>query len=320
VLILGQLDQAVAAGQPPKPIPAATKSLVVLMQRDEVGSVPITQAVKIAALVGLERHARLGADPASAQAITDVALAVANRKEPPAETSAEINNWMRTLAAQVLISQHAAGVTAPVNDALVNLVGSAELSLDDRCRIAELLVPTMYSGAQGVDPEGMALALGKLAKAVLAEERKKAQEYQDAMVGDNSFVPGGFGGGRGGFDGGRGGFGGGRGGFGGGEFMEDTGPKYERRRLVDRLLAVQTGTTAVLGGGSDELKQRVAELADVLKGAIAKSVDKNATDLVVADIVMDLSRDVNGIVNGWTAEDAPAGAEDAGEDEFAGAN
>jgi hypothetical protein len=290
------------------------------MQRDEVGSVPITQAVKIAALVGLERHARLGADPASAQAITDVALAVANRKEPPAETSAEINNWMRTLAAQVLISQHAAGVTAPVNDALVNLVGSAELSLDDRCRIAELLVPTMYSGAQGVDPEGMALALGKLAKAVLAEERKKAQEYQDAMVGDNSFVPGGFGGGRGGFDGGRGGFGGGRGGFGGGEFMEDTGPKYERRRLVDRLLAVQTGTTAVLGGGSDELKQRVAELADVLKGAIAKSVDKNATDLVVADIVMDLSRDVNGIVNGWTAEDAPAGAEDAGEDEFAGAN
>jgi hypothetical protein len=313
VLILGQLDQAVAAGQPSKPIPSATKSLIVLMQRDEVNSIPITQAVKIAALVGLERHARLGADPQLAQQITDVALAVANRKEPPAETSAEVNNWMRTLAAQVLISQHAAGVTAPVNDVLVNLIGSAELGLDDRCRIAELLVPGMYSAAQGVDPEGMALALGKLAKAVLAEERKKAQEYQDAMVGDNSFMPGGFGGGRGGFDGGRGG------GFGGGP-MEDTGPHFERRRVVDRLIAVQTGAAAVVGGGSDELKQRVAELAEVLKDAITKAADKGATELAVADIVMDLARDVNGIVNGWTADDAPAGGEEADNDEFAEAN
>jgi hypothetical protein len=331
VLILGQLDQAAAADQPPKPIPAATKSLIVLMQRDEVGSVPITQAVKIAALVGLERHARLGvADPQDAQNVTNVALAVANRKDPPEEISADVNNWMRALAAQVLISQHAASVTAPVNDVLVNLIGGAELGLDDRCRIAELLVPTMYGGAQGVDSEGMALAIGKLAKAVLAEERKKAQEYQDEMVGDNSFVPGGggrggFGGGRGGYDGGggRGGYGGGRGGFGGGmmgEFAEDTGPHYERRRLVDRLAAVQTATAAVVGGGSDELKQRVTELAELLKSAVTTAADEDTTELALADLVVELAGDVNGIVNGWNAGEAPAAAEDADDDEFADAN
>jgi hypothetical protein len=287
----------------------------------------------MAALVGLERHARLGADPASAQQITDVALAVANRKDSPEEISAEVNNWMRALAAQVLISQHAAGVTAPVNDVLVNLIGGAELGLDDRCRIAELLVPTMYGGAQGVDAEGMALAVGKLAKAVLAEERKKAQEYQDEMVGDNTFVPGGgFGGrgggygggrGRGGYDGGgRGGFGGGRGGFGGSveAFTEDTGPKYERRRLVDRLAAVQIATAAVVGGGSDELKQRVTELAELLKGAVTTAADEDTTELALADLVVELAGDVNAMVNGWTPDDAPAGGEDAGDDEFAGAN
>jgi hypothetical protein len=231
---------------------------------------------------------------------------------------------MRTLAAQVLVSQHAAGVTAPVNDVLVNLIGGNELGLDDRCRIAEMLVPGMYSGAQGVDTEGMALAVGKLAKAVLAEERKKAQEYQDEMVGDNTFVPGGFGGGgRGGFDGGRGGYGGGggRGGFGGGmmgEFAEDTGPHYERRRLVDRLVAVQTATGAVMGSGSDDLKQRVTELANLLKDAVTKAADEDTTELALADLVVELARDVNGIVNGWTADNAPAGGEDAGDDEFAG--
>lgn len=319
-LILGQLDQTPAAGNTaPKPLPAATKSLQVLLDLDQVKNVPITSAVKIAALVGLERHTRLGVDAESAPAITKSVLAIANRSEPPADITADVNNWMRCQAAGVLINQSAAGVTPEINDALVNLVGGTELGLDDRCRVAEMLKPTLYAGAQGVDPDAMAMAIGKLAKAVLAEERKKAQEYQDAMVDDPNFGGGGFGGGFGGGRGGRGGFGGGRGGFGGGMTpMEDTGPHYERRRLVDRLMAVHIAAEAVSANGSEELKQRVTQLVEVIKEAADKAANDKTIELEVADLVVELARSVNGIVNGWSADAAPAEEEGAADGDFAG--
>ena len=101
---------------------------------------------------------------------------------------------MRSQAARVLANQFAKGFTAPVHQAFVALIGSADVNLDERCRVAEMLVPTMYAGAQGVDPSQMADALGALAKAVMAAERKEAEDYQEAMVGGS----GGFSSGDGG--------------------------------------------------------------------------------------------------------------------------
>jgi hypothetical protein len=328
-LILGQLDQTPAGGAggaPPKALVAATNSLIVLLERDEVNNIPITSAVKIAALVGLERHTRLGVDPQLVDRITTAALAIASRKDPPADISAEINSWMRCQAANVLVNQYRTGITPQVHDALVNLIGSTELGLDDRCRVAKMLLATMYENAQGVDPDAMALAIGKLAKAVLADERKKAQEYQDEVAGDPSGLSGGF---RGGYDGGRGGgygggrggydggFGGGRGGFMPGPPMEDDGPHFERRRLVDRLIAIHAAATAVAAGGSDELKQRVTELADAIKEAVDKTSKDDAGEVDVTDEVLQLARTVNGIVNSWAADEPPADADEAAEDEFA---
>jgi hypothetical protein len=331
-LILGKLDQAAAAGDAgPKPIPAATNSLIVLLEMDEFQGVPISSAVKIASLVGLERHARLGVDAQFVDKLTTNTLKIANRTEPPADIDAAVNNWMRRLAATVLANQYKAGLTPPVHEALANLIGGAELGLDDRCRVARLLVPTMYTGGQGVDAGEMAMAVGKLAKAVLAEERRKAQEYENAMVEDQNFG-GGFGGGRGGRGGGfgggggrGGGFGGGRGGGGrgGGGFMEmpeETGPKFERRRLLDRLMAVYTAADALAnGGGSDELKQRVTQLVDEIKQGADKAAAKDTTELALAEYVVDLYGNVNRIVNGWNAaEEAPAAEEpDADGDEIA---
>jgi hypothetical protein len=324
-LILGQLDQAAAAGDTaPKPIPAATNSLIVLLEMDEFQGVPISSAVKIAALVGLERHARLGIDAQFLDKLTTNALKIANRTEPPADIDAEVNNWMRRLAITVLANQYKAGLTPPVHAALSNLIGGAELGLDDRCRVARLIAPTMYTGGQGVDAAEMAMAVGKLAKAVLADERRKADEYENAMGVDQNLGGGGFGrgggGGRGGgFGGGRGGgFGGGRGGGGrgGGGFMdmpEETGPKYERRRLLDRLMAVYVAADAIAaGGGSDELKQRVTQLVDEVKQGADKAADDGTTELVLAAYVKDLAGNVNRIVNGWNAaEEAPAADEEA---------
>ncbi len=332
-LTLGQLDQQAgttgAGGQPPIPLAAATGELAGLLAAEAMPS-----PVKVAALVGLERHTRLGADPQFADPITKAALAVIAREEAPEDASEAAFNWMRCLAARVLINQFAkGGLTPEAHDALVKLVGTKEMELDERCEVAESLVPTMYTAAQGVDAEPMAAALGQLARDILAAERKAAEKYQEDVLGGSS---GGFGGG-GGFDGGRGGFGGrgggeyggrgggygGRGGFGGGFGMdpnmslESLGPRYERRTMLDRVLAVVAGGNAVAAGASDELKQRITELTTAMKEAAEKAASKDAVDATVAKIVVTLAEDVDAIVDGWAANNEEQPAEPAASDEDA---
>ena len=329
-LILGQLDQTPATGAtPPTPLAAGTNALTALLERPDINGVPVPPAVKIAALVGLERHTRIRVDPQYSERITAAALAIATRKEPPADISDDVNGWMRRLAAQVLANQFVAGVTAPVHEVFVTLIGSKELNLDDRCEVARLLKPTMYRNVQGVDAGEMADALGRLAKAIFAGERAKAEKYQEELLGDPS-AGGGFGGG--GFDGGRGGGFGGRGGRGGrgggygGEFggrdgfgggfggmaMGPQGPHFEKRRTLDRVMALIAGASAIAdGGASDEVKQRMTALVTPLQEAADVISDDDTAELAVADAVVELAEQVNDIINGWAAGAEPAEGGDA---------
>lgn len=311
-LILGQLDQTPAAGgAKPKPLPAATTALLERLEAADIQGVVVPSLVKMAALVGLERHTRMDLDPQLAARVTAAALAIAARTQVPEDISKDVNNWMRTQAAHVLANQFATGITPPVHKALVDLIGNKDLSLDDRCKVAKMLAPTMYQGAQGVNADDMAAAIGKLAKAVLAEERKNALDYQTKMTeSPGGFAGGGFEGGfRGG--GGRGGYdGGGRGGFGAGmPEMPDTGPHYERRRFLDRVMAVHFAGEAVATTGSDELKKRLADLLTPLKRAADKAIDKKTNEVTLSREVLELADTVNEVVDSWTADAAPAAAE-----------
>jgi hypothetical protein len=321
-LILGQLDQAPATGGGPAPMPDATKALTMLLELPDYKGVPIPSSIRMAALIGLERHTRLGVDPQYTERITTEALEIANRQEPPADLSADVNNWMRCQAARVLANQFKNGLTAPVHQVLVTLVGTDQMSVDDRTRVAEMLVSTMYTGGQGVNVEEMATAVGALAKAVLADERDKAEDYEKEIMGN----PGAFVGGGGGFGDsggyGRSGYGppGGRGGYGreGGGYTapeEPQGPRYERRRMLERVLAVMSAASAIGAAGPDDLKQRMTALVDSLKdGADAASNDDTA-ELAVTEKVKELADEVGAMIDGWAAAGAaPAegGAEPAG--------
>ena len=80
-LIIGLLDQDYAtAEQPPVPLPQGAVALLELLEQDSFTikqkQVKVLASVKAAALVGLERHARLGiADEESARRVTKAALA-----------------------------------------------------------------------------------------------------------------------------------------------------------------------------------------------------------------------------------------------------
>jgi hypothetical protein len=174
----------------------------------------------------------------------------------------------------------------------------------------------MFQGAQGLDLDSMALALGELAKEVFAVENKSAQEYIDKIVGDPSLAGGGAGGfGRGGFGGGeyggRGMYGRGGGEMGGGysDFMvEDTTPHYEKRRMIDRALAIASGADAVAAAGSDELKERLTEFATAIRG-VAETAASTEEEMAVSREVVTLAQDIDRMVAAWVPAGAAAPAE-----------
>jgi hypothetical protein len=333
-LILGQLDLSATGGEGgrPQPSPDATQALIKLLTDEKIGEVAVPSSAKIAALVGLERHTRIGVNPQLAETITAAVMPVATRKEPPADIPADVNAWMRRMAAQVLANQFAAGFTAPVHEAFVTLIGSDELNLDDRSAVANMLLPGMYANVQGVDAGQAADALGRLAKAILNEESTKAEEYQEALLNDPTMAGGfggGFDGGRGGFGGGRGGYGGGRGGFDGGRGGFDggmgmgapqgpQGPHFEKRRTLDRIAGLVAGLNAISGAGSGDVQKRVTDLLTPIREAAEKMADDKVAELAVAESVVELANEVNDIIAGWTAGAEPAaeGGDEAEEGEF----
>jgi hypothetical protein len=309
-LIIGQLDQASGA-----PLPAATEILVSLLENDEFNKVPAPTALKVAAIIGLQRRID-GLEPAMAERVGKAATAIALRKEAPEDATPEVYGWVRKNAAKLLAAQVAKGMTPAVHQTMVTLISDKSIDLDDRCNIAQLLKPDMYKTAEGLDLDAMTVALGDLAKHVLTLEAKDAKKFEEEyFAGGAAFAPGGGGGagmamGRGGGEMGRMG-----GGFGGAGMMPlETGPTYERRRMIDRLLAIADGASAVAAGGTDESKAKLGQLVDALRGVAVASAAEDATLEEIAPAVQDLSVDVNKLVATWI----PAGAADAADEPAAG--
>lgn len=305
-LIIGQLEQT-----PGTPLPAATEVLVSLLESDEFNKVPVPTALKVAAIIGLQRRPTL--EPAIAERVNKAATAIAMRKEAPDDASAQVYGWVRKNAAKLLTASVAKGMTPEVNQTMAALVSDKTIDLDDRCNIAQLLKPDMYKAAQGIDVDSMTIALGDLAKQVLTLEAKDAKKFEDEYFGN-----GGVGltqGGGGGF-GGRGEMGMGMGGFGGAMTFEETGPNYERRRMIDRLLAIADGASAVSEGGTDESKAKLRQLVDALRGVALASADEKATLEEIAPAVQDLSVDVNKLVATWIPATAADAADEPGAGDF----
>jgi hypothetical protein len=313
-LILGQIDAQAGV----KPLPAGTEALLSLLENEAFNKVTVPTAVKVGAIIGLQRHTRLGVDPALGDRITKAALAVANREELPEDASAKAYGWVRRQAAKVLAKQFEKGLAPPAYETFVRLISDEKSDLDDRCAVAQLLKPEMFTGAKDLDHDTMALALGGLARKVLAIEAEEAKDYIDDTLGSGMPAPGGFEGGRGGAFGGEGMYrGGGEGG--GVDFgalgMEDTGPKYEKRRMIDRTLAIVEGARALQAGSSDELKERLTEFADLILAVAETAAPEDAGTTKITSAVMKLEKDVNRIVTNWAP--AKPGDEEAAADEDA---
>lgn len=150
-------------------------------------------AVKVAAMIGLSRHANANivgiADADAAKLVTDAMVAIA--AAPVAEgDKADGQIWMRGQAAEVLGLLGSPGRDGAVATALEKMIGDATLPVSQRCKAAHALGQLNWSGAT-VAAEPLIKALRSLATDVVALE-KQGSPSRRRVVGNVQYVVGGL--------------------------------------------------------------------------------------------------------------------------------
>lgn len=285
-LIMGMLDQKFPQGganaAAPVVLSAATNDLLELLESNEFNDVKVHPSVKVGALQGLERHVQFGMDPKFADRVTKAALAVVAQDAETLEVDADVNNWMKCQAARVLARQYKDGPSKEVHTALTALIADDKLSLDDRCCVTGLLEKITFAAGGQADVTATVLPLGNLAKAVVDQGAEGAREFEELLLGNQSFAAMGRGGGN---------FGGGRNG--------PAGPKLERRELLSRLVQLDQGAKSLSAGLADQDKQRVDSLSELLQPVITQYKDSRSFDVDLIREVTKLENSVDTLIASW---------------------
>ncbi|MFW5692892.1 MAG: hypothetical protein ACOCWL_01620 [Thermoguttaceae bacterium] len=167
MLMIGELNEVepVRAGDAPTPLRPALPVLLATLEDDEQ-----IDPVKVAALVGIVRHAQFGQlTPESTQAIQRAMVELAGSTGAPAR-SADGQAWMRAQAAKALGFLGTVGEDGVVPRLLLTLVADKQLDMLVRCHAAEALGRLDYSGSHGVNAAQAVAALGQLAAEAIRAE------------------------------------------------------------------------------------------------------------------------------------------------------
>ena len=175
MLMIGELNgKEPSSSDPAVPLPAALPVLVAAVEDAKQMDV-----AKVAALVGIRRHVKLGGarDTDAARSVGDAAMAVIGAPRPTGR-SVGGHAWMNKLAAEVLGDLAAPGDNGEVATALVGMVADAAAPFIARCTAAEALGRLNYASAAGSDASKLAIPLGKLAVDACAAEAKAQAEAE----------------------------------------------------------------------------------------------------------------------------------------------
>jgi hypothetical protein len=151
------------------PLPDAVKVLL-----EAINDPKQIEPVKIAALVGINRHVSAGVnDPQIQNQIFNAMLKLVS--DADAADSSDIGRvWMRKQAAEIL------GLLPGTNNQAVKLlagfVGDAKAPFFLRLTAAEALGKLKYAGASGLNPVDLAKSLGQLMRDACNEELKTGKE------------------------------------------------------------------------------------------------------------------------------------------------
>lgn len=311
-LILGDLSSKVS--DPQVPLKQATEELLELVEQEQFNKIPVPESVKLGAVLGLERHARLGIDATLADRLIKAMIGVINSKAPE-DVDPAVHDWVRSTAALTLANQYAKAPNREAQAAIISLIADGKANLDDRCLAAAGLERITFATGADIDGKASTDAMGKLTLDVITDAAKLAEAYQEEALSDPNIGMGGPGGGRSGYEGGYGrggGFGGG--GFGGGGGGVEEGPKFEMRQLFNRLYNIAKGSGSLAKGLADDDKARLEALVIELRPVVEVMENKDAVEIDVTEEVLKLQATLTDLISSWGQPVAAAEADkpDAG--------
>lgn len=179
-LAIGELnaqEKPVGAGQP-QPLPAAAPFL--LAQLQDANQI---DAVRVAALIGLERHAALGigdADFRDSQLVPAmVQLANGNGSNPG--TDPEVHAWMRSRAIDILGAMGSPGSDGSIAAALTNMSANKNEHPRVRCAACMALGQLQIQGNEAVDASAAARGVGKAVYDLFSGELQRAQSGSEKL-------------------------------------------------------------------------------------------------------------------------------------------
>lgn len=190
MMAIGELNRREADGEDPQPLPEALPLLL-----GASGDVNQIDAVRVAAILGLYRHAALGIADAQFRdnQLIPAMLALVQSKTA-AGRAPEGHAWMRSRAIDVLGMLGEMGQQGAVPKALAVIVADRDEDLLVRCAAARALGSLVYPANHGLDAWKLSSELGQLASdACLAEfermdkeaeqEKRKQRRPLGAMMG-----------------------------------------------------------------------------------------------------------------------------------------
>jgi len=134
MLAIGELNQVEAVRSSDNPVPFATALTTVLLPAVKAPTLP--DGVKVAALVGIGRHAKLDAPMPPTMQADMIALV---QTKTPRGPKADGRNWMRVQAVRVLGAMGGTGTNGGVPNAIATMIADKELRLSGRCVAARAL-------------------------------------------------------------------------------------------------------------------------------------------------------------------------------------
>jgi hypothetical protein len=164
----------------PKPLPQALD----ILAAEATGNA--SDAVRMAAMLGLLRHARLDwanttrIPSAKRSAIAQNMLSLLNQTEPPAGRSPEGHVWMQRRAIEVLAALGLMGILPPVNQAVDQVLADGVAPVSLRCTAADAYgqMNMKTTNRPSVDPEDASRKLGGFAVYICQREVDRMEEQQ----------------------------------------------------------------------------------------------------------------------------------------------
>ncbi len=170
--LLGELDQtpSMRIGDTATPFPQALPVLLkAATDKNQIDT------VKIAALLGVARHAWVLKDAATRRKVGKAMSRLATTKNSPGTSSAG-QSWMRCIAVDTLGMLTAAGKQGATAKTLLGIVDDEEDHMRVRVAAARAVGNLTFGNSAGMDPGAMVRQLGRLAMSACKTEIEECEE------------------------------------------------------------------------------------------------------------------------------------------------